>query len=262
MNLEKYFELYKTGVKEATAYKLMTVSSFFSTFLYIILLISVWTAISQSAQLEGGLPRVISYVILGQVINSSISTGMEKWFGYKIRNGTIVNELKRPVSVITHAYLHEIGWQSVDTLLKSVPLLIIGVLFTALSFPSLSNFIGFLASVFLGFNLMIAVTMNTSMLVFWTKIDGGLRFTRSSLVSFLSGVIFPLYLLPEGLREIFYSLPFHLMVDGPINIFLMNRTGGAIVDLLIQQILWIILFSATAYLLWRKAQKKMTIQGG
>ncbi len=262
MNLEKYIELYKTGVKEATAYKLMTVSSFFSTFLYIILLIAVWTAISQSAQLEGGLSRVISYVILGQVINSSISTGMEKWFGHKIRNGTIVNELKRPVSVITHAYLHEIGWQSVDTLLKSVPLLIIGVLFTALEFPSVGNFIGFIASVFLGFNLMIAVTMNTSMLVFWTKIDSGIRFTRSSIVSFLSGVVFPLYLLPEGLKQVFYTLPFHLIVDGPINIFLMERTGVEVIDLLLQQFLWILIFSATAILLWRKAQKKITIQGG
>lgn len=262
MYLKKYWELFKTGVKEAVAYRLMTISSFFSTFLYIVLLISVWTAIAQSATLEGGLSRVISYVVLGQVINSSISTGVEKWFGHKIREGTIVNELKRPVSVITHAYFHEIGWQATDTVLKGVPLLAIGILFTSMQVPSAANFLGFLASVILGFHLMLAVAMNTSMLVFWTKIDGGLRFTRSSIVNFLSGVVFPLYLLPEGLQDIFYALPFHLIVDGPINVFLMQRNGYAILDLLLQQLLWIGIFSFTALLLWRKAQKKLTVQGG
>lgn len=262
MKAAKYWELLKTGVKEATAYKLMTISSFFSTFLYIVLLISVWTAISKSATLEGGLTRVISYVVLGQVINSSISTGVERWFGSKIRHGTIVNELKRPVSLITHAYLHEVGWQSVDTVLKSVPLLLIGVMFTSLQFPSLMNMVGFILSVIVGFHLMLSIALNTSMLVFWTKIDDGLRFTRSTTVSFLSGVIFPLYLLPETLRDAFYLLPFHLIVDGPINIFLMRRTGMDIVTLLLQQVAWTLFFSFTMLLLWRKARKKLTVQGG
>ncbi|MFB6245269.1 MAG: ABC transporter permease [Candidatus Nanohaloarchaea archaeon] len=262
MYLRKYWELYKTGVKEASAYRLMSVSSFFSTLIYIVLLLAVWTAISQSADLAGGLSRVISYIVLAQVINSSISMGIEQWFGYKIRQGTIVNELKRPVSLFSQAYLHEVGWQSFDTLLKSVPLLVIGVAFTGLEIPGMYNFAAFLISVVLSFHLMLALALSTSMLVFWTKTDSGVRFTRSTIVSFLSGVVFPLYLLPEGLKEIFYVLPFHLVVDGPINIFLMQTTGSAITDMLLQQLMWIGIFFATSQLLWYKAKKKLTVQGG
>lgn len=262
MYWRKYWELYKTGIKEASAYRLMTAASFGSTFLYIVLLISVWTAISQSAQLEGGLSRVISYIILGQVINSSVSMGIEKWFGDKIRHGTITNELKRPLSLMSQAYLHEIGWQSFDTLMKSIPLLAVGIAFTSLELPTSANLIGFVASVILGFHLMLSVAMSTSMLVFWTKIDSGIRFTRSTLINFLSGVVFPLYLLPEGLKQVFYTLPFHLIVDGPINIFLMQRTGSDITNLLLQQIFWIAVFFILAQLLWLKARKKLTVQGG
>lgn len=262
MGWRKYWELYKMGVKEASAYKLMSLASFASTFLYIVLLLAVWTAISQSAQLEGGLSRVISYIVLGQVINSSISMGIETWFGHKIRNGTITNELKRPISLIKQAYLHEIGWQSFDTLLKSVPLLVIGIVFTGLEMPSFYNFVGFVVSVVLSFHLMLAVAMSTSMLVFWTKVDNGIRFTRSTIVNFLSGVVFPLYLLPESLQTVFYILPFHLMVDGPINIFLMQRTGDAVIGLMLQQLLWIGIFFVVAQLLWIKARKKLTVQGG
>lgn len=262
MHLTKYWELYKTGVKEASAYRLMSVSSFFSTLLYVVLLLSVWTAISRSADLMGGLSRVISYIVLAQVINSSISTGLEEWFGYKIRQGTITNELKRPVSVIAQAYLHEIGWQSFDTLLKSVPLFVIGVLFTSLSIPSVYNFAAFLVSAVLSFHLMFSVALCTSMLVFWTKTDSGVRFTRSSIIGFLSGVVFPLYLLPEGLKQIFYVLPFHLMVDGPINIFLMQTTGSGVTEVILNQLMWIGIFFVAANLLWLRAKKKLTVQGG
>ena len=262
MHWRKYWEMYKTGVKEASAYRLMSISSFFSTLLYVVLLLAVWTAISESADLVGGLSRVVSYIVLAQVINSSISTGLEQWFGYKIRQGTITNELKRPVSLNIQAYLHEIGWQSFDTLLKSVPLFVIGILFTGLQMPPLYNFLAFLLSVIFSFHLMFSTALCTSMIVFWTKTDSGVRFTRSSIVSFLSGVIFPLYLLPEGLKQIFYALPFHLMVDGPINIFLMQTTGPAVTEVLLNQLMWIGIFLVIANLLWFRAKKKLTVQGG
>jgi len=262
MHWQKYWELYKIGVKKASAYKLMVAASFGSSILYIVLLIAVWTAISASADLEGGLTRVISYIILGQVISNSTSMGTEKWFGHKIREGTIVNELKRPVSVIAQSYLHQVGWKSLETLVKAIPLLIIGLAFTGLEAPGMYNLAGFAASVLLSFHLMFAVSLCTSMLVFWTKIESGIRFTRSMAVDFLSGVVFPLYLLPETLKSIFYALPFHLLVDGPINVFLMERTGSAVTSLLFHQLIWILVFLVIAELLWLKAKKKLTVQGG
>ena len=262
MAWRKYWEMYKTGIKEASAYRLMSVSSFFSTIVYIVLLLAVWTAISKSSDLVGGLSRVVSYIVLAQVINSSISQGLEKWFGSKIRKGTIVNELKRPVSLLSQAYLHEIGWQSFDTLLKSVPLLVIGVLFTGLELPPVQNLLAFVVAVVLSFHLMLVLALSTSMLVFWTKTDGGVRFTRVTIVNFLSGVIFPLYLLPESLRQIFYVLPFHLLVDGPIQVFLMQKTGTEVLIMFGQQIFWILVFFGVANLLWYKAKKKLTVQGG
>jgi len=262
MGLYKYWEMYKMGVKKASAYRLMSISSFASTFLYIVLLLAVWTAISKSATLAGGLSRVVSYIVLAQVINSSIDTGIEQWFGEKIKKGTITNELKRPVSLMSQAYFHETGWQSFDTLLKSVPLLVIGLLFTSLEMPGMYIFLAFLASVFLSYHLLLSVAMCTSMLVFWTKTSSGVRFTRVSIVNFMSGVVFPLYLLPESIKPVFYILPFRLLVDGPINIFLMQGTGPEIANLLLQQAFWIAVFFVLANLLWLRAKKKLTVQGG
>jgi len=100
------------------------------------------------------------------------------------------------------------------------------------------------------------------MLVFWTKTDNGVRFMRSNVISFLSGVVFPLYLLPGFLQDVFYFLPFHLIIDGPINVYLGNRTGNDLLMLFGQQVLWISIFCLATLLLWRKAKKKLTVQGG
>jgi ABC-2 type transport system permease protein len=143
-----------------------------------------------------------------------------------------------------------------------VPLLVIGVLFTGLELPPVQNLLAFVVAVVLSFHLMLVLALSTSMLVFWTKTDGGVRFTRVTIVNFLSGVIFPLYLLPESLRQIFYVLPFHLLVDGPIQVFLMQKTGTETLVMFGQQIFWILVFFGVANLLWYKAKKKLTVQGG
>lgn len=262
MRLRKYWQLFRVGFKEATTYRLMALGSFASTLIYVVLLLAVWTAISQGAELQGGLTRVVSYIILGQAVNNTVSLGTEKWFGDRIREGTITNELKRPVSLMAQSYLHEVGWKSFDALSKSLPILVIGVVFTGLSAPSFGNLAAFGVSVFLSLHLVFSIALASSMLVFWTKIDTGLRFTRSMVIDFFSGVVFPLYLLPDGLRSVFYALPFHLIVDGPINVFLMQRTGGDILALFAQQLLWTAGFMALAMLLWLKAKKKLTVQGG
>lgn len=262
MHLRKYYQLFRAGFIKASFYRLQTIASFFSSILYLVLLYAVWSSIASSGNLEGGLTKVISYLLLGQVITNFVSMNVEGYFGERIRKGTITNDLKRPVSIRNQSLLHEGGRRSYNVLFKSLPLLVLGFIFTGLQAPSIINGIGFLVSLILSFFLMYSIAFSTSMLVFWTKIDSGIRFTRSMMVDFFSGVIFPLYLLPEPLRQIFFALPFQYIVDGPINVFLMETTGRKILTLLGQQLLWIAIFFVTGELLWRKAKTKLTVQGG
>lgn len=254
--------LFNEGVKSNSFYRLMTVSSIASNVMYLVLLIAVWTAISQSATLRGGLDRVITYVIVATTVNTSVSSGIENFVGYRIQQGTIVNELKRPVSFLKTAYLHELGWQSLDALKTGTPLLVGGILLAGVSVPGLKGAALFLSSVFLAFNLVVLLALNSSMLIFWTKSFSGIRYSRSTLISLFSGALFPLYLLPEGLRQVFYLLPFSLMVDAPVRIYLGEVAGLEAVRLLGYQLAWIAAFYVALRFSWRKARNKLTVQGG
>jgi ABC-type uncharacterized transport system permease subunit len=75
-----------------------------------------------------------------------------------------------------------------------------------------------------------------------------------------SGAMIPLYLVPENIRRLFYLTPFPSMVDGPISIY--QGTAESIPQVFGTQLLWIIILSVSAELLWRKAKKRLTVQGG
>lgn len=194
------------------------------------------------------------------MVQNTAFINVEKFLGPKIRHGTIVNELKRPLSVISQAYFHEVGNSAFNFLVKSIPVAVAGSFFVDLSID-LFTALYFLLSLLLSFNLVFLLSYTTSMMIFWTKVEWAIRGSRNHVQKLLSGVAFPLFLIPEPFYSIFQSLPFQAMVDGPVRIF----TGASIsqtYSILLNQVFWMAVLFILAHLSWKKARKKLTVQGG
>lgn len=262
MSWKKYYAVARNAFREGTAYRLDAVTTFLSSIIFLILYYAVWSAIDASGNIEGGLNQVMTYLVAGQIVSNAAFLQTEMFIGERIRKGTIVNELKRPISFISHVYFHELGWTVFNSLTKAIPVAVLGVVFLDIQLPGAVNAVSFAVSIFLAFNLVFLLAYANSMLVFWTKVDWSLRMTRNTVQSLFSGVLFPLYLLPGGLQEIFNLLPFRAMADAPIQIFTGNATGFGLLKIFGLQIFWIIILFAVAHLMWRKANNKLTVQGG
>lgn len=258
----KYLEFAEIGFKNATAYKFNALMALGTSLLYLLLFYYVWTAIDASGTIQGGLTQVLTYLVIGQVVSNTAFIEVESFFGERIRKGTIVNELKRPVSLRIQVYSQEAGRALFDLLARGLPVLAAGFLFFSVSLPSASQLALFLVSLFLSFNLVFLFSYMTSMLIFWTKVGWSVRMTRTTIQGLFSGVLFPLYLLPPDLKTVFDILPFQSMADGPISIFLMQRTGMDALMVLGKQFFWILMLTVLGELAWRKARKKLTVQGG
>jgi ABC-2 type transport system permease protein len=262
MNLRKYLELTMMGFRTFFAYRLNAVSSFANSLIFLVLMYALWSAIAASGSLEGGLDRVLAYIVLGQVISSAVFMNVEKLLSGKIREGTIVNELKRPVSLRAQVYFHMLGIMLFNLVFVGVPLLAAGFMFLGLSFPGAVSFLAFVASVFLAYNVVYALSYATSMLIFWTKIGWSIRMMRTTVQRLLSGVLFPLYLLPSSLETLFGYLPFQSMVDAPISIFMGGMSSQAVLGVFGKQLFWTVVLLVLGELMWLKARKKLTVQGG
>lgn len=258
----KYYEFAEIGLKKAAAYKFNAFMALGTSLLYILLFYYIWSAIDASGTIEGGLSQVMTYLVIGQVVSNAAFIEVESFFGERIRKGTIVNELKRPVSIRLQSYAHKAGEAFFKLFTRGLPVLLVGALFFNVTLPSPLYIAVFLVSLFLSFNLVFSFSYLTAMLVFWTKIDWSVRMMRTTVQNLFSGVLFPLYLLPDGLKTLFDILPFQSMADGPISIFLMQRTGTDALMVLGKQLFWIVILLVAGELAWRKARKKLTVQGG
>jgi ABC-2 type transport system permease protein len=260
--LRKYLEFVRIGFRESTAYRFNAVMSLVASVLYLVMVYAIWTAIDAGGQLSASLSGVLTYILLGQVVSNSVFIDVESFISERVREGTIVNELKRPVSLRLQVYSYLIGKSVFNLVSKALPVLLIGFAFINIKAPSTVNAVGFVIALILSFNLVFAFSFLTSMLVFWTEIGWGIRAMRTNIQDVFSGVLFPLYLLPTGLAGVFNLLPFKWMADGPIRIFTMEATGAEMLNIFGLQLFWIIVIAVFGELAWRKAKTKLTVQGG
>ncbi len=262
MGFSKYVEIARTGFREAIAYRLDALMNFATSLFYLLLAYYIWRAISATGSLESSFAAVITYIFIGQIVSNSISADLENEIGERVREGTIVNELKRPVSLRSQLYFYVFGRSIFNFLAKGIPVALLGFLIVGLELPSPLYGAAFLFSLFLGFNLVFTLSYFTSMFVFWTKVGWSIRSMRSTIQQLLSGVLFPLYLLPENLKPIFHATPFPSMVDTPISIFQMQLAGEELLFAFGKQLFWIVALFVLGQLAWLKAREKLTVQGG
>lgn len=260
MKPTKYLSFLRIGLKEGFQYRANALSGIGSTFISLILFYYVWKAIAASGELARPFSAIIAYVALAQVINNSTSADIESWIGERVRKGTIVNELKKPVSLRAQAYMYELGRSSFKLITRGLPALVVGILFLNIGIPSLTGSAMFGISLFFTLNLALSISYATSMLIFWTKIDWSLRMIRLMIGGLFSGAMIPLYLVPENIRSNFYLTPFPSMVDLPISIY--QGTTESVLNVFAVQVAWILIMMVLGEVLWRKAKKKLTVQGG
>ncbi len=258
----KYLGILQTSFRESMVYRLDALMSLGTSILFLALYYFVWLAIDQSGDIEGGFQQAITYIVAGQIVANTAFVDTEKHIGERVRHGTIVNELKRPIDFMKQIYFYDAGGALFGFITKSLPVAVIGIVFIGISTPSLFNGLFFLLSLFLAFNVVFLFAYITSMLIFWTKIDWSIRMMRSTAQNLFSGALFPLYLLPGTLHTVFNILPFQVMVDAPVQIFTMAATGTEIYSILGKQVLWIIILYFVAFYAWKKAKTKITVQGG
>ena len=260
MKLKKYFSFTRVGLREGFQYRSDALSGIGATMISLVLFYFIWKAIAASGELSQPFSVIISYVALARVIENATSANLESWIGERVRKGTIVNELKKPVSLKLQLYFYQLGKSSFKMIVRGIPALLVGIAFLNVGVPGLLSSFYFLISLFLTLNLAIFLSYTTSMLVFWTKVGWSLRMTRTMVAGLFSGAMIPLYLVPDNVRAVFNFTPFPSMVDGPISIY--QGTAENVYSVFGVQIMWIIILLIVSELLWRKARRRLTVQGG
>lgn len=264
--LRKYFEIAKVSYFNQTAYIWDAVGIGLLVMFRVFILIQLYKIAFQvggSATISG-LDLKETMWVLGLTQSFYISNRLRlitKNMGDEIQSGTVAYNLTKPYSYILYNLSSHFG--------------IIGAnLFFALFFTSLVLWLGLgifhvsIIALFAGIllvvigyiiNNLIGIIMGLS--AFWIEDISAFRWIYDKILFILGGIFVPLTIFPDSIRAFIDYLPFSQIFFNPA-LIIVKYSPELFFKFLAIQIVWIILLSALAKLIFAKGSKMLAINGG
>lgn len=183
-----------------------------------------------------------------------------------IKNGNLAYELVRPQNFYFKFYIKMVAERFVSTLLRFLPVILIGLILPKpynLSLPySFGNFILFIISLICACLLITSLSLIIHIITMFTLESRGVITTYSTIAEVFMGAIIPLPFFPKWLETISKYLPFRFISDFPYRIYSNSIALNEGISLLFLSIFWIIITVIIGIHISNVALKKAVIQGG
>lgn len=260
-----YLKIIAKQIKLRWVYRSNIYLSIVGNIFYYFLMISVWQALYQNNDLVNGvnLSQMITYTLVSSLVSSFSRSMIAYTMANQVKDGTIGNEMVKPLSYKWMHVSQEIGSNVFFTLVITLPAMILMFILYGVKLPSsMMDLTLFFVSAVLG--IMMAWTINFifGMLAFWLKTPEYVAFLTSALRTLFAGGVVPLWFYPEWLRTIAKALPFRFMTFEPLAIYLGQYTWSESLQVLLIQVVWCLVLYGIEKIMWRGIQRYLVIQGG
>ena len=206
--------------------------------------------------------QITTYYILVVSLSPIISWGINESIGNAIKDGEIMRELLNPISYFSYYFGLRLGELEEAAIVGFLTFILCSVIFKVMLPQSLLNFIFFLIIVCLAVVAVYFFEIILGMIAFYTNSIWGIEILKRAIIHIFAGMIAPIELFPEWLQKISNVLPFKEFIYTPINIYFGNLNNIEILLVILKLCLWIIIFYIIAKLVFNKAIKNITINGG
>ncbi|NDZ60731.1 hypothetical protein G3I47_26245 [Streptomyces anulatus] len=232
--------------------------------LQIALVNAVWRSAYASAPTPPDRPldSLLLYVTVAGLHAWLMSESVVMYMQVRVSQGTFVFDLLRPVGYLTQMAAQQAGFIGASLVLL-LPALPVAVVLGTLSPPGSTA-----VAALYGVSLLLGLTVHTllSLLIglsgFWTIKTDSASLLYRVISQFLAGTFAPLSMFPGWLRAVAEVLPFQCTTYIPVEVY----TGGAIDRSSLRavglQVCWAFLLTVTVYAVWRRAARKVVVQGG
>lgn len=267
--MKKYYLFFKLRFAQGVQYRMASLTALTTQLIWGLMECFAYKAIAEAS--GGNLPMnyasIVSYIWLKEAFLVLFNTwAADNDIFDMIQSGNIAYELCRPVSIYSMWFARTVGGRISEALLRCVPILICAFLMPKpyrMSLPvSIKAFGLFILTMLLGLGITVAFCTLVYMLCFFTISPQGWRMVLTGAVDFLSGNIIPLPFFPQKYLKIVELSPFAYMQNVPFRIYCGDLAGADMYSAILKQILWLVLLIFMGVLIWKKAEKKIVVQGG
>lgn len=254
-----------TGFRRGLAYRGNAYLQFIATVLNLVIMTSIWGALYAARGAVEGVTYddMIVFAVVNAVLMPLTGTGVAWTVSSRFVDGSIADDLLRPVSYKWYLFFDELGETIFDvgltvllpaaaTLLIIRPQIDIGFAQLLLFFPSAA------LGVLIAFTLEYILGLTS----FWLRTAFYLSWVSGALREILSGRFVPLWFYPPALAAVAMALPFRLVAFAPVAILIGRTTKTDILWTFLAQLGWLAALLVVERIVWRRAVHVITIEGG
>ncbi len=267
--VRKYWKILRISLVERLVYRADFFVSTVFRFLPLVTTLLLWEAVYQGSGKDelGGYTRnqMVAYLLLVQISRMfSSMPGLAGGIARDIRDGNLKKYLLQPIDMLAYLLSYRMAHKTAYILTSALPY---GLLFFLCrdffdGLPEPLMLAGYVAALLLGFLLGFFFEAMLGMLGFWLLEVTSFLYVINTINFFVSGHMFPLDLLPEGIAEFLKHLPFQYLAYFPAQVFLGKVTGTELLWQLAIEITWVLLFIVMARVLYRVGLRRYSAYGG
>ncbi|MEM7452809.1 MAG: ABC-2 family transporter protein [Planctomycetota bacterium] len=209
---------------------------------------------------------MVAYNLL-VIISRAFSSmpGLTTGIANQVREGEVKKFLIQPVDMLGCLLMQRIAHKLVYYFVATIPFALVFYLcggFFRDGWPPADVQIVFYLSLVLSFLLGYFLEACIGLISFWFLEVTSLAFIYMLLNFFLSGHMFPLELLPDGVESAVGFLPFKFLAYFPAAVFLGKVSGPEMYQGLAVELFWVIFFIVLSRVLWWRGVKRYSGFGG
>lgn len=258
-----YIEFAKKAFAREATYRVEVFTSVGALIVRVYLLRSVWTALytHNAAPPDIPLRSMLTYATVALLMSLVLEIDGTRAIRDKVREGTIVTDLMKPISLPLYFFSDGFG-QGAFHALTIAPSLLFALLLVHIDLPAALPLAVFFVSFALGYlvNFLLNFLMNS--VAFWTLETFSVQLMVRWASDLLGGQIIPLVFFPAAVQGFVLALPFAAIYSTPLLIYIGAIPPSGYAQALAGQLAWLAIFTAAAIGVWRAAERRIVVQGG
>jgi ABC-2 type transport system permease protein len=260
--------LARSGFRRYATYRQATIAGAFTNVVfgflrcYVLLAVAAATVGGQVAGYDRA--QLATYVWVGQGLLSVVWIGHWDDLAVRIRTGDVAADLLRPMSPVTSYLAADLGRAGHAMTTRFLPPLAVGMIFFPLWPPGRWQTVPlFVLSILLAVIGCFGVRYLINSIAYWLHDARGPMMLWMVAGGILSGLYFPLRMLPDWLAVMLYvATPFPSMLQSPLDVLVERDAPALQAGLIVLQAFWAAALLVACEVVQRRAERKLVLQGG
>ena len=261
--MKKYLSIFSISLQEYFTYRLNFVMWRIRQIFVFLIPFFIWRAvIGHGGEIYGyNFAAIMTYLFGTTILNSLVMGSRTVDLGWMINSGYLTIPLMKPLSVFRFLMTRDAADKlfNLSFIFFEIPLLLLVFHPPVFLQTNFSFILLFMCSLTLAIFMYFFINILFGSLAFWSRDIWAPRFLLMVVMSFATGSMFPLDMLPKFWQTVLLATPFPYLLYVPLKIYLGQDT--TIITGLLIQFLWTVVLYCITKFVWNKGMLVYEAEG-